>query len=126
MDGLEIRAAAAVDLARTGLLDGALALSYVLWPTEAVEAASEAAAAEGAVPGRHRERTRLRALELVEAGWSWAEAGREVGVAKTTAPCGLPHPPPLPGTSTYTDGSQAGNLPPLCSSLHPPRGARGR
>jgi hypothetical protein len=28
------------------------------------------------------------------------------------APCGLPHPPPLPGTSTYTDGSQAGNLPP--------------
>ena len=48
MDGLEVRAAAAVVLARTGLLDGAIALSYVLWPTEAVEAAAEAVAAEGA------------------------------------------------------------------------------
>jgi hypothetical protein len=84
LDGLEIRAAAAVDLARTGLLDGAIALSYVLWPTEAVEAASEAVAAEGAVRGRHSERTRLRALELVDAGCSWAEARRLVGVPKTT------------------------------------------
>ena len=62
MDALEVRAAAAADLARKGLLDGALALSYVLFPTEAVEAASEAVAAEGAVRGRHSERTRLRGL----------------------------------------------------------------
>ncbi len=30
MDGLEVRAQAAVDLARAGLLDGEIALSYVL------------------------------------------------------------------------------------------------
>ena len=39
MDGLEVRAQAAVDLARQGLLDGELALSYVLFPTEAIVAA---------------------------------------------------------------------------------------
>ena len=84
MDALRVRAAAAHDLARKGLLDGALALSYVLWPTEAIEAASEAVAAEGAVRGRHSERTRLRALELIDLGHTWAEAGRLVGVPKTT------------------------------------------
>jgi hypothetical protein len=84
LDGLEVRTAAAHDLARRGLLDGALALSYVLFPTEAVEAASEAVAAEGAVRGRHSERTRLRALELVDAGATWAEAARLVGVPKQT------------------------------------------
>jgi hypothetical protein len=89
LDGLEIRAAAAVDLARTGLLDGALALSYVLWPTEAVEAASAVVAAEMAAEGgmrrgQHCARTRLRALELVDAGWSWAHAARAVSVPKTT------------------------------------------
>jgi hypothetical protein len=84
LDGLEVRAQAAVDLARKGLLDGAVALSYVLWPTEAVEAASEAVAAEGVRRGHHSERTRLRALELVDAGAKWAEAARLVGVPKQT------------------------------------------
>jgi hypothetical protein len=50
------------------LIDPAIALSYVLWPTETVEDASEAVAAEGVVRGRHCERTRLRPLELVDAG----------------------------------------------------------
>ena len=71
-------------MARKGLLDGALALSYVLWPTEAVAAASEAVAAEGGLRGRHSEGTRLRAMELVDAGCSWAEAARLVGVPKGT------------------------------------------
>ena len=84
MDALQVRAAAAHDLARKGLLDGALALSYVLWPTEAVAAASEAVAAEGGLRGRHSEGTRLRAMELVDAGCSWAEAARLVGVPKGT------------------------------------------
>ena len=48
MDALEVRAQAAVALARKGLLDGAVALSFVVWPTPEVEAASEAVAAEGA------------------------------------------------------------------------------
>jgi hypothetical protein len=84
VDALQVRAAAAHDLARKGLLDGAIALSYVLWPSEAVEAASCAVAAEGAVHGRHSERTRLRALELVDAGASWAETARLVNVPKQT------------------------------------------
>jgi Homeodomain-like domain len=33
---------------------------------------------------RRSEAQRLRALELVDAGWSWAAAGREVGAAKQT------------------------------------------
>ena len=47
MDGLEVRAAAAVDLARTGCSTGRIALSYVLWPTEAVEAAPVLLSLEG-------------------------------------------------------------------------------
>ena len=66
------------------MIDPAIALSYVLWPTETVEDASEAVAAKGVVRGRHCERTRLRPLELVDAGYSWADAGREVDVPKTT------------------------------------------
>jgi hypothetical protein len=84
LDGLEVRAQAAVDLARKGLLDPAVALSYAVWPTPAVEAASEAGAAEGIRRGQHCERTRLLALELVDRGYSWASAGRSVGVPKTT------------------------------------------
>ena len=74
---------AAHDLVDKGLMDGMLALSYVIFPSEAVEAASTAVAAEG---GRKTwtDEQRLRALELVDAGWSWAAAAREVGVAKTT------------------------------------------
>ena len=72
-------------MARKGLLDGALALSYVLWPTEAVAAASEAVAAEGGLRGRHSEGTRLRAMERVDAGCSWAEAARLVDALATLA-----------------------------------------
>jgi hypothetical protein len=84
VDALEVRAAAAVDLARKGLLDGELALSFVLWPTPAIVAASEQAAAEGVRRGYHSERTKARALELVDAGYSWAQAARLVGVPKGT------------------------------------------
>jgi hypothetical protein len=71
-------------MAHKGLLDGALALSLIAWPTEEVEAASAVVAAEGVLPGKHSERTRLRALELVDAGYSWAQAARLVGVSKGT------------------------------------------
>lgn len=62
MDALEVSAAAAADLARQGLLDGEIALSYVLWPSEAVEAASEAVAAEGGPRREHSASTKARAL----------------------------------------------------------------
>ncbi len=94
MDGLEVRAAAAVDLARAGLLDGEIALSYVLWPTPAVEAASEAVAASGGLRREHSERMKARALELGDAGWSWERAAREVGVAKSTVQMWIAKRPP--------------------------------
>jgi hypothetical protein len=84
MDALQVRVAAAHELVDKGLLDGMLALSYVIFPSEAVEAASALVAAEGGVGRRCSDATRLRALELVDAGMSWAQAAREVGVAKTT------------------------------------------
>jgi hypothetical protein len=83
VDAFQVRAEAAADLARKGLIDGMLALSYVVWPSVEVEAASDAVAVNG---GRrmYSDAQRLRALELVDSGCSWAEAGREVGVPKTT------------------------------------------
>ena len=51
-------------------------------PAEFEASPLQVVAAEGGVR-RALRRTRLRALELVDAGWSWAQAGREVGVAKT-------------------------------------------
>jgi hypothetical protein len=84
MDALEIRAAAAHDLVDKGMIDGELALSYISWPSETVAAASAAVAAEGGVRRRCRDEQQAQALALVDAGWSWAQAGREVGVPKTT------------------------------------------
>ena len=75
---------AAHDRVDKGFIDGALALSFILWPSEAVEAASDAVAAEGGVRRGYSDEQRLRALELVDAGRSWAEAGRELGLPKTT------------------------------------------
>ena len=83
MDALRVRAAAAIDLVAHGLLDSDVALAHVVWPTEEVLVASEACADQGG-PKARTEEQRLRALELVDAGWSWAAAGREVGVPKTT------------------------------------------
>ena len=77
MDALQVRAAAAHDLVRKGLLDGALALSYVLWPTEAVEAASELVAADGGVrtwTDAHRQEARRLQAE----GVSWASIAEQV------------------------------------------------
>ena len=55
-----------------------LALDYVVSPTPRL-------AAINSEPGRiHSEETRRRALDLVDAGMSWAAAGREVGVPKPT------------------------------------------
>ena len=84
MDALRIREAAAIDLARKGLIDGALALSFIVWPTEAVEAASEAVAAEGAVRGRTaRGRGCGRSSSSMPAVRG-REAARLVGVPKGT------------------------------------------
>ncbi len=83
MDALLVRAQAARELVGKGLLDGELALAYVIFPTEAVEAASAAVAVEDERP-RSSASAQVRALELVDAGWSWSEAGREVGVPKST------------------------------------------
>ena len=55
----------------------------MVWPTDKVLVASEACAEQGG-PKARTEEQRLRALELVDAGMSWAQAGREVGVPKTT------------------------------------------
>ena len=73
MDALQVRAEAAADLARKGLIDGMLALSYVLWPSEEVEAASEVVAAEGGArtwTDAHREEARRLQAE----GLSWAQS----------------------------------------------------
>ena len=84
MDALRVREAAAIDLVKQGLLDSDLALAHVVWPTQDVLIASASVAAEGDRRRGHSERTRLQALDLVDAGWSWAQAAREVGVAKQT------------------------------------------
>jgi transposase-like protein len=47
-------------------------------------AASDVVAAESGGRRRYSDAQRLRALELVDCGCSWAEGGREVGVPKTT------------------------------------------
>jgi hypothetical protein len=82
VDALRIREIAAIDLIRQGLLDSDLALAHVVWPTDKVLVASETCADQGGPKARTEQR--VRALELVDAGGSWAEAGREVGVPKTT------------------------------------------
>ena len=66
-----------------GLLDRDIALAHAAWPTAEVLVASEACADQGG-PKARTEEQRSRALELVDAGMSWAAAGREVGVPKTT------------------------------------------
>ena len=84
MDALQIRAAAAHELMAAGSLDGEVALLYVIFPTEDVEAASNALAAS--IKGRrtYKGEHRRRALALVDAGYSWARAGHEVGASKAT------------------------------------------
>jgi Homeodomain-like domain len=84
VDALEVREVAAADLVARGQLDPRDALALVAWPSVAVVAASAAAVDAGKTRHRRPEKERLRALELVDAGWSWAAAGREVGVPKTT------------------------------------------
>jgi hypothetical protein len=81
---LEVREVAAVDLVASGQLDPRDALALVVWPSVAVVAASVAAVDAGKTRKRRSEAQRLRALELVDAGWSWAAAGREVGAPKQT------------------------------------------
>ena len=55
----------------------------VVWPTEDVLVASEAVADQG---GEGQDGgTEAAGVGVVDAGWPWAQAGREVGVAKTTA-----------------------------------------
>jgi DNA-binding NarL/FixJ family response regulator len=83
VDALRVRAAAAIDLVAQGLLDSEAALTLVVWPTDKVLIASEACADQD---GRnaYTEGQRERALELVDSGLSWAQAGREVGVSKST------------------------------------------
>ena len=81
---LEVREVAAVDLVARGLLDPRDALALVAWPSGKVAAASVAAVGAGRTRKLRPEKERLRALELVDAGWSWAAAGREVGAPKST------------------------------------------
>jgi Homeodomain-like domain len=81
---LEVREVAAVDLVARGQLDPRDALALVAWPSVTVVAASAAAVGAGRTRKRRSEAQRLRALELVDEGWSWAATGREVGVPKTT------------------------------------------
>jgi len=83
VNALRVRAAAAIDLVAQGLLDSDVALAHVVWPTDKVLVASEVCADQGG-PKARTEAQRLRALELVDGGMSWAAAGREVGVPKTT------------------------------------------
>ena len=66
-----------------GTVSRTFALAHVVWPTDKVLVASEECADQGG-PKARTEEQRLRALALVDAGVSWAAAGREVGVAKTT------------------------------------------
>ena len=73
---LQVRAAAARALIAAGELEPAAALSYVIWPSMAVAAASTQR-------GGNAER-RERALALVDAGVSWAEAAACVGVTKAS------------------------------------------
>ena len=83
MDALRVREAAAIDLVKQGLLDSDLARAHVVWPTDKVLVASGACADQLGPKARTEEQC-LRALALVDAGWSWAAAGREVGAPKTT------------------------------------------
>jgi Homeodomain-like domain len=83
VDALRVREAAALDLVKQGLLDSDLALAHVVWPTDKLLVASEECADQSG-PKARTEEQRLRELELVDAGWSWAQAAREVGVPKTT------------------------------------------
>jgi hypothetical protein len=84
VDAIQIRAAAAHELMAAGSVDGEVALLYVIFPTEEVEAASNTVAAS--VRGRriYKGKHRRRALALVDAGHSWTQAAREVGVSKAT------------------------------------------
>jgi hypothetical protein len=83
VEALRLRAAAATDLVAQGLLDPEAALTLVVWPTDKV-LISEPGVRRSGGPESRTEEQRLRALALVDAGWSWAAAVREVGVPKTT------------------------------------------
>jgi transposase-like protein len=54
------------------------------WPPEEVVSASNTVAAAGERRRGCSEEQRLRALALVDGGYSWAQAAREVGVTKAT------------------------------------------
>ena len=84
MDALQVRAAAAHQLVEAGLIDFELALAFVIFPSEEVESASAVVAAAGERRHGYSDAQKRRALDLVDAGYSWAQAGREVGVPKPT------------------------------------------
>jgi len=73
---IQARAEAARQLIATGEFSPEVALSYVVWPTASL----------ADIPGRmeHDASIRQRALELVDAGLSQAQAGAAVGVPRTT------------------------------------------
>jgi len=77
VDALEIRVAAAHELVDKGLLDGMLALSYVIFPSEAVQTASETCAAQGGHRGWTAEHRR-EARRLQAEGLSWAQIAERV------------------------------------------------
>ena len=73
---LQARAAAARALIAAGELEPAAALSYVIWPSTALADASTRRGGNG--------ERRERALTLVDAGVSWADAAACVGVTKAS------------------------------------------
>ena len=81
-DAFDVRLRAARKLVDAREVDGALALSYVLGTSEAVESVSATVAALG--PQQVGAMRKQRGLELIDQGYSWAQAARAVGVAKQT------------------------------------------
>jgi hypothetical protein len=90
VDGLQVRAAAALKLIASRELAPEIALSLVVWPPARLEEASayrprqKASNTDRSPRQRYSEDVRRRALELVDSGMSWGQAARELGVPKTT------------------------------------------
>jgi hypothetical protein len=75
----DTRARAARELVWARELDPAVALSYVCWPSPRLAALSS-----NGKTHIHSEETRRRALEIVDAGHTQREVGRELGVPRPT------------------------------------------
>jgi hypothetical protein len=80
---LQIRHLAALELVRDGVLAGDLALSYVIFPSDTVLAASESTETNWSATGRLEfpPEVRAKAVALVEDGHSWSKAGQAVGAS---------------------------------------------